>query len=312
MKIKHLLNEAYADVSEEKFEKLLSTKFSQAWQHYIETNNGIFRHDENASGYDPELVAKIASPLKDREAAFANSNLHNEYINNDSQWVSFPKRAVIGASHVDIARRRGSSSGVYLILPVNNTPIGLCPQHDVWASFENINKIMKAQPDMQVLGNFYNDVLFDFSEAIEKVLDFKFHSWMKGSGGSYDSYRDELSNFDSLLDNVKSEDYEEVVEYYDIAYDRIQKNVHIIRCILGYEFEAGYLGPRLTNLCEHINDNGLTKTMDTLFSPKNFKVGNIEDVITDENNDNEVWFNSTYLMIPYIHLRDFYLRYKDI
>lgn len=312
MKINDLLNEAYADISNEKLEKLLSTKFSQAWKHYIETGNAIYRHDNNASGMDPELMVKIASPLKNREAAFANSNLHNEYINNDPQWSAFPERAVIGGSHIDIARRRGSSSGLYLILPVNNTPIGLCPQHDIWASFENINKIMKAQPDMQVLGNFYNQELFSLSEAMEYILDFKFHSWMKDSGGSYDSYRDELSSFDAILDSVKREDYEEVVEYYDISQDRELDDVEVIRCIFGYDYNDGAIADRLHNLCLAIRKNGLTKTMDTLFSPKNFKVGNIEDVITDENNDNEVWFNSSYLMLPYVHLKDYYYKYKDI
>lgn len=312
MKINDLLNEAYTDIPEDKFEKLLSTKFSQAWQHYINTGNGIFRHDESASGYDPELVVKFATPLKDREAAYAHSNLHNEYINNDSQWSAFPKRAVIGGSHVDIARRRGSSSGVYLILPVNNTPIGLCPQHDIWASFENVQKIMGAQPDMQVLGNFYRHELFMFTEAIEYILDFKFHSWIKDSGGSYDSYRDELSNFDALLDNVKSEDYEEVVEYYDISQDRELDDVEIVRCIFGYDYNDGAIPKRLHNFCLSVRKNGLTRTMDWLFSPKNFQVGNIEDVITDENDDNEVWFNSSYLMIPYVHLKDYYYKYKDI
>lgn len=312
MKIEHLLNEAYADVSEEKFEKLLSTKFSQAWKHYIETNNGIFRHDEDASGMDPELVAKIASPLKNREAAYAHSNLHNEYINNDSHWVAFPKRAVIGGSHPDIARRRGSASGVYLILPVNDTPIGLCPQHDIWASFKNIQKIMGAQPDMQVLNNFYSNVLFEFSEAIEYIMDFQFHSWMKDSGGSFDSYRDELSRFDALLDGAANETENEVVEYYDISESRMLREAHIVRAIFGYEFNSGRLSLSMNRFCKSIQKHGLTHTMDKLFSPKNFQVGKVEDILTDANNDNEVWFNSSYLMIPYVHLKDFYYRYKDI
>lgn len=312
MKINDLLNEAYADISSEKFEKLLTTKFSQAWKHYIETGNGIFRHDESASGYDPELVVKFATPLKDREAAYAHSNLHNEYINNDSQWSAFPKRAVIGGSHVDIARRRGSSSGVYLILPVNNTRIGLCPQHDIWASFVSVQKIMGAQPDMQVLNSFYSNVLFEFSEAIEYIMDFQFHSWMKDSGGSYDSYRDEVSSFDAILDNARDETEEEVIEYYDIAESRMSREAHIVRAILGYEFNIGRLSLSMNRFCKSVQKHGLTHTMDKLFSPKNFQVGNIEDVITDENDDNEVWFNSSYLMIPYVHLKDFYYKYKDI
>lgn len=310
MKINDLLNEAYTDIPEDKFEKLLTTKFSQAWKHYIDTNNAIFRYDESASDMDPTLEVKLATPLKDRKAAYAYSNLHNEYINNDSQWSSFPKRAVIGASHVDVARRRGGSSGVYLILPVNGTPIGICPQHDIWASFENIHKIMDSEADMQVLNNFYSQPLFSFSEAIESIMDFKFHSWMKGSGGSFDSYRDELTSFDSILDNIKEEDYEEVVEYYNIPEDGIMDEVHVIRCILGYEYDETHLPEQLNNLCLAIRKNGLTKTMDWLFSPKNFKLGTVDDV--DENGENEVWFNSAYLMIPYVNLQDYFYKYKDI
>jgi len=312
MKINDILNEAFTDISEDKFEKLLTTKFSQAWNHYIKTGNAIFRHDDSASGYDPDLVAKFATPLKNREAAFAYSNLHNEYINNGSQWSAFPKRAVIGGSNADIARRRGSPSGVYLILPVNNTPIGLCPQHDIWASFENIHEIMDSEPDMQVLNNFYRHPLFMFAEAIEYVLDFKFYSWLKDSGGSYDSYRDELRNFDALLDGVKRQDYDEVVEYYDISQKRVLDDVEVVRCIFGYDYNGDMISEQLHNFCLAVRKNGLTKTMDWLFSPKNFQVGKIEDVITDQNDDNEVWFDSSYLMIPYVHLEDFYYKYQNL
>jgi hypothetical protein len=312
MKIEHLLNEAYADVSEKKLEKLLSTKFSQAWKHYIETNNGIFRHDNGARGMDLELVAKIASPLKNREAAYALSNLHNEYINNDSQWLAFPKRAVIGASHVDIVRRRGSPSGVYLILPVNDTPIGLCPKHDIWASFENVNKIMKTGPDVQSLNTFYSTILFDFSEAMTNVLDVDFDAWIKGSGGSYERYREQMNDVDNLLDALKEKEYLEVAEYYDLDPKSIQTNIHTVRCVLGYDYVPEILGRQLDGFCELVKEHGLTYTMDKIFSPKDFRVGTVEEILTDANNDNEVWFNSAYLMIPYAHLKDFYYRYKDI
>ena len=312
MKIEDLLNEAYADVSEDKFEKLLTTKFSQAWKHYIETNNGIFRHDDHASGMDPDLVAKIASPLKNREAAFAHSNLHNEYINNDSNWSSFPKRAVIGGSHVDIARRRGSSSGLYLILPLNNTPIGLCPQHDIWASFENVNKIMKSNPYAQSLNMFYSNVLFYFSEGMTSILGVDFDAWIKGSGGSFENYREQMNDVDNLLDDLKEKEYLEVAEYYDLDPQSIQTDNHVVRCLLGYDYVPEILGKKLNYFCELVKEHGLTHIMDKTFSPKNFQVGKVEDIITDANDYNEVWFNSTYLMIPHVHLQDFYNKYKNI
>jgi hypothetical protein len=58
-------------------------------------------------------------------------------------------------------------------------------------------------------------------------------------------------------------------------------------------------------------ENGVANTMDKLFSPDGFTLGTIEEVIQDGNDFNEVWFYSTYIMLPYEQLDDLRETYKE-
>lgn len=307
MKIEHIISEAFVPINDSKIEKLLRTKFSEAWQYYLKHSLALYRHD-SGSPRDDEVT--IASPLKERQAAYALSNLHNEYINNDNKWMSFPPRSVIASTSHDRADGRGTPDEIFMILPVNGASIGICPQHDIWASFEEIHKLMNTDSEKQILNDFYRE-LFVITEAIEKHLDVEISSWIKGSGASYDTYRDELNTIDNLIDELTINQHEEeTVEYYSLDADSIQESVQIVRCLLGYEYE--FVSGRLLNICIAMQENGFSYTLDNIFSPKNFDVGSIGNILTNNTQDNEVWFDSTYMMIPVNYLETFIKKYKDI
>lgn len=72
----------------------------------------------------------------------ANSyNYYNLWIDNHPTWIGYPKRSqsLICSTDFDSAENFGS---VYLIIPKDNTPIGVCPEHDMWGSFNDISHIM--------------------------------------------------------------------------------------------------------------------------------------------------------------------------
>lgn len=303
MKITQILNEAFNEVATNELGDLLHSDYAQAWNHFLRSGKGIYRHDSGAKS-----KITLATPLKNRPAAYAISNLHNEYINKSQVWSNYPKRSVIGGSTPEIALRRGSSENIYLILPTNDTNIGVCPQSDIWASFERINTLMNKSEDTQVLDDFYR-ILYDFSNMMMETFDIKFHSWLVMN--NYHAYRKELMKVDKFLNSMNSKSEEDIVKQYKIHNHSIYEYDHIARCILGYEYESGYMNKNTEKLCHMFRENGVANTMDKLFSPDGFTLGTIEEVIQDGNGFNEVWFYSTYIMLPYEQLDDLRETYKE-
>lgn len=73
-----------------------------------------------------------------RSAPRVSANTHNYYtlwMDNSPAWQNFPKRSysLICSTDMNIADMFGET---YIIVPVVNTTIGVCPTHDLWDSFE--------------------------------------------------------------------------------------------------------------------------------------------------------------------------------
>lgn len=303
MNISQILNEAFKEVATDELGDLLYGDYAQAWSHFLHSGKGIYRHDIGAKS-----KLTLATPLKNRTAAYAISNLHNDYINKSSAWRNYPERSVIGATTPDIALRRGSSEETYLILPMNGTIIGVCPQSDIWASFKRINTLMNKPEDIQVLDDFYS-ILYGFSNMMMETFDIKFYSWLDKT--NYSAYRRELVNVDRFLNSMESKAEEDIVEQYKIKTHSIYEYDHMARCILGYDYYSEYMNKNTERLCHMFRENGVANTMDKLFSPDGFTLGTIEEVIQDGNDFNEVWFYSTYIMLPYEQLDDLRETYKE-
>lgn len=81
MNISQILNEAFKEVATDELGDLLHGDYAQAWNHFLRSGKGIYRHDIGAKS-----KLTLATPLKNRTAAYAISNLHNDYINKSSAW----------------------------------------------------------------------------------------------------------------------------------------------------------------------------------------------------------------------------------
>lgn len=98
------------------------------------SNHYLFRGMEKDNPYfhmDPTLSTRISKGLK--------TNHYNLLLGILPQWSHYPKRlnSVICSLDYDIAANYGN---VYIAYPVNNAKFGICPDSDIWTSFETLIK----------------------------------------------------------------------------------------------------------------------------------------------------------------------------
>jgi hypothetical protein len=129
MQLRHyLLNEGHylLSITEEKFNHLLKTDFSDAMSAKNSLYRGIDRQHKNNYYYcnDPPDVERESKKI---------SNYYTWIINHHSAWKKYPKRNTICTNILGSASSFGAP---YIIYPRNGAKIGVCPTDDIWYSFE--------------------------------------------------------------------------------------------------------------------------------------------------------------------------------
>lgn len=166
------LFEGIQEIDKETLAKLISSDFSQAYNRYI-AGFGIFKglHLPSLSPFS------YLTPVENRESK-NTKNYYTLWMNNNSEWKNYPKRNVIcssnpiTASHYDRANRQYN-----LILPKNDSKIGIVMDEDIWdvslntlktslnTVVEFIDKIFHA---MRINVTTYNEMINAFS-TFEKL-----------------------------------------------------------------------------------------------------------------------------------------------
>ena len=98
-----------------------------------------------------------------KRVSLNTQNYYNKFIATSKNWSSFPSResAFVGATSPGIA---GGYGDLYFIIPADSAMIGLCPSHDLWKSFPELEKI-----DLNSL-NSLNDILISLMQRVEKKI----------------------------------------------------------------------------------------------------------------------------------------------
>lgn len=75
-----------------------------------------------------------------RESMWANRNTYTVLIDNLPSWSAYPKRSksVIMTTSRNNAQGRAGNNIPYIMFPVNNSKIGICPDDDIWDSFPQL------------------------------------------------------------------------------------------------------------------------------------------------------------------------------
>ena len=220
------------EIKEDKFISLLDSKYKNAKKIFTDS---FTNHDDNLiyrGIRDGEGGALLYTDPKgdERRSPYADTNLYNILLSNLPSWSNFPKRnkSIICSSSIESVGGYGDS-GTYIVLPPDNSNIGVCSADDIWYSFNKIK-------------GYYGNLNY-FTERIKSLLSLYFN---KIEDDDYKKLVNQMDYFDEhlYLDYAKSEN-EEADEYDQIIID---KDIIKILKFLKYDFKEG------DNLLKRIED----------------------------------------------------------
>ena len=200
---------------------------------------------------------------KERKSAYT-SNFYNLIFSNHPAWKEYPKRSLstIGSGDRNKAGLYADQGSIFYCFPVGNPDIGICPDSDIWGSF-NLNGA---------------DALGDLNDFI---------------GLTYACFNDiDTSDTDSNDDaNIT---YEKLYKGLDVPDRDFSKNVHD-----AYYRLAGGNSKYWDKLMSSGKKNAIDFVVDEYLDPKKngFKLRKLEELSRSDINDNEIWWSGPTLFI---------------
>jgi hypothetical protein len=186
---KYILSESdrTTRVKKEDVRDIIKSKCKNAIKSY--KKGGIMYRGTESHLRQYQILDPAKSP--NRTSAYTIGNYYTLIINNHKNWKSYPKREVIGTSSYFDAVARGN---VYVVLPFDGFKLGVCPEHDIWVSFNN---------------TFKNGQLNDFNWKLEDKIVTEY---------GYDS-PDTFMEFSLLSNNIAFGDYKSLYDYATYVID---------------------------------------------------------------------------------------------
>ncbi len=124
----------------------------QARKAFMEKGIALYRGHINLSG-DYGLI----QPSKYERTSANTSNYYTLLMDNSPKWKNYPKR-----SQSIICGNTKSAAyppNIFIVFPVDNSKIGVCPRYDLWDSFQDTYKRERSSVDMSM-----------FNEGLEEIL----------------------------------------------------------------------------------------------------------------------------------------------
>jgi hypothetical protein len=172
--------------SQSEINSLLQGQFSSAWHKYIKENVEIWRGTKMGSNYGDISIMTPGNRI--------SQNVNNVYTRLMSDilpaWKEFPKRSqsFICSNSSGLAGCYTSGYGNnYLVLPENGAKLGICPEKDIWESF---NKTLNMSLDMFNVG---------ISDLVSKLKMFDSESTNK-----YETLRGDLEDSEEYFSGYDS------------------------------------------------------------------------------------------------------------
>lgn len=75
-------------------------------------------------------------PSKHSRISRNTQNYYTLLMDNSSRWKNYPKRSKSIIARTDSFKTSGGSM-YYLVIPTDNSKIGVCPEYDLWFSFKS-------------------------------------------------------------------------------------------------------------------------------------------------------------------------------
>jgi hypothetical protein len=203
-------------ITEENLYKLVKTSYSSAYSKFLEGYK-IYR-GERDFGYNNEkiIITKTFSRYSENDNTNIYTVLFSELL---PSWSNYPKRnhSLICSSNLESASDYGD---LFLILPKNDTKLGICPLSDIWVSFSkleefdtlaeftnfiyNISKIMNINiKNKSGIIKFFNNFSFEV-EKEKKNIEYYISNFISKSGGLrfYHKMIENKNNLFNYFDNL--------------------------------------------------------------------------------------------------------------
>ena len=184
------------EISKDKFIKLLNTSCLKNANSILSSGTAIYR----GIWKSPHSFIMMDSNRSNEKRTAANvRNQGNLILSNSEKWSDYPKRdeSFICSSSSSYARQYAKSLP-YLIIPFDDTKIGVCPDKDIFYSFSKI-----PYPE---IASFYKYVGYDVG------INFDAHDWNK--------FIEQNKKLDDLFKNGneinKSSIKESLLEFFNI------------------------------------------------------------------------------------------------
>ena len=117
-------------INKEEMIDILKKNCKEFLEDFIETKKPkIFRGLQQSEDY------KLIKPSESIRTSKNTSNHYTLIVDNSIRWSEYPKRSksLICTTEYNIAKNFGE---VYIVIPFDNTKIGVCPESDFWGSFK--------------------------------------------------------------------------------------------------------------------------------------------------------------------------------
>ena len=222
------------------------------------------------------------------------SNIYTKLISDIfSSWKKFPKRNRSTIATFSYDKATGYGGTIYIVLPKNGTEIAICPTNDFWLGFTDY--LPKTIYDLGRF-NYYLAFLmgtickFSGTSFIEKtdVEEIFLNSNVK--------VKELFKKFDEginilvgkTINEINSSSSDEIFEYMfektDLSFELSRYEKNILKDYINYYFQKN----RKTNFLSFLENK--------IFNNSNFKIQEISQI--ESNNESEVWFEGTSLLIP--------------
>lgn len=149
MNLYNYLNESNIKINKKDVLNILQNECSDAWNFSNEYNFFIYKGIRKSKIKYDFFINKTPQI---RKSAYTY-NFYTPIINEHLLWSNFPKRNVICTTYSGKASQYGK---VFYVFLYNGVKFGICPSHDIWSSFDFIQK------------SIYNDDLNSFFEQLIK------------------------------------------------------------------------------------------------------------------------------------------------
>ena len=166
MRLNSYINEGRSQtITEEKVKSLIDTQYNKATEGTL-----IYRGNRSLRG---DYYFLDPTKSYERESPFATANFYNLLFSNLPSWRKYPKRnkSVICTTSNANAFRRGCDVA-YIVLPINDADIGVCPADDIWFSFKH-----SGIANLNILNYDLIDLFKD--NTTEDNVDVNWHSFLR-------------------------------------------------------------------------------------------------------------------------------------